>query len=344
MRIYGSIAKAEEQPDGTIKVWGVASSPSTDSQGEVITPEAMKAAIPGYMQFGAVREMHGSVAAGTAISIDVDKAGVTNFCAHIVDPVSVLKVKTGVLKGFSIGGRATAYAPGDRSKITGLELSEISLVDRPANPDSVITVYKADHMQQPDEITKAAEPDQVSALTSVISALTSLIPKLQTIAAVEMQEPAASPAPGANPEAEVIEAADNPATQSAAAPQAAPEDQAKPAEAPAESVAKAGARFSAATKGQLAELHDAIKKCDQHLDGIGYKDTAKAAEVELLKAENAKLKDQIAKAAAPRPHAGVAIDKTADATGKPTAQVVATPDAIAQARAAAEASGAILRY
>lgn len=336
-RFYGSINKAEEQPDGTIRVYGIASTGSLDSQGEVVTPAAMKAAIPGYMRFGAVREMHGSTAAGTAISIDVDEDGVTQFAAHVVDPVSVLKVKTGVLKGFSIGGRATQFAPNNRSIITGLELSEVSLVDRPANPDAVITMYKAD---TPQDIAKA-EQDQVSALTSVISALSALIPKLQAILATEAQEPPEVPAA---PEAAApVEAADAP-PPAAATQEAAPEDQKKPAEAAPEGVAKAGARFSATTKAQLSELHDTVKACDKHLNGLGYKDTAKADEVELLKGEIASLKAQIAKPA-PVPHAGVAIDKAADvAGGKFSPDVVATPEAIAQARAAAEANGAILRY
>jgi hypothetical protein len=42
-----------------------------DSDGEIITPEAMKAALPEYLKFGAVREMHGANAAGTAIEAEV---------------------------------------------------------------------------------------------------------------------------------------------------------------------------------------------------------------------------------------------------------------------------------
>ncbi len=62
-KLYAEIAKMEAQDDGTVKVWGYASSEAVDSDGEVIAAEAMKAAIPDYMKFGAVREMHGSNAA-----------------------------------------------------------------------------------------------------------------------------------------------------------------------------------------------------------------------------------------------------------------------------------------
>ena len=153
-KLYAEIAKMEAQDDGTVKVWGYASSEAVDSDGEIIAAEAMKAAIPDYMKFGAVREMHGSNAAGTAIEINVEDDGRTFFGAHIVDPVAVTKVKTGVYKGFSIGGSVIARDELNKSQITGLKLTEISLVDRPANPDAVFTCYKADKPKDEEEAKK----------------------------------------------------------------------------------------------------------------------------------------------------------------------------------------------
>ena len=152
-KLYAEIAKMEAQDDGTVKVWGYASSEAVDSDGEIIAAEAMKAAIPDYMKFGAVREMHGSNAAGTAIEINVEDDGRTFFGAHIVDPIAVTKVKTGVYKGFSIGGSVTARDELNKSQITGLKLTEISLVDRPANPDAVFTCFKADKPKDEEEAT-----------------------------------------------------------------------------------------------------------------------------------------------------------------------------------------------
>ncbi|MBS5835230.1 MAG: HK97 family phage prohead protease [Neisseria sp.] len=157
-KLYAEIAKMEAQDDGTVKVWGYASSEAVDSDGEVIAAEAMKAAIPDYMKFGAVREMHGSNAAGTAIEINVEDDGRTFFGAHIVDPVAVTKVKTGVYKGFSIGGSVTARDELNKSQITGLKLTEISLVDRPANPDAVFTCYKADKPKDEEAADKDDKP------------------------------------------------------------------------------------------------------------------------------------------------------------------------------------------
>lgn len=162
-KLYAEIAKMEAQDDGTVKVWGYASSEAVDSDGEIIAAEAMKAAIPDYMKFGAVREMHGSNAAGTAIEINVEDDGRTFFGAHIVDPVAVTKVKTGVYKGFSIGGSVTARDELNKSQITGLKLTEISLVDRPANPDAVFTCFKADKPKDEEEADKDDEPSDKSA-------------------------------------------------------------------------------------------------------------------------------------------------------------------------------------
>ena len=162
-KLYAEIAKMEAQDDGTVKVWGYASSEAVDSDGEIIAAEAMKAAIPDYMKFGAVREMHGSNAAGTAIEINVENDGRTFFGAHIVDPVAVTKVKTGVYKGFSIGGSVTARDELNKSQITGLKLTEISLVDRPANPDAVFTCYKADKPKDEEEADKDDKPSDKSA-------------------------------------------------------------------------------------------------------------------------------------------------------------------------------------
>lgn len=156
-KLYAEIAKMEAQDDGTVKVWGYASSEAVDSDGEIIAAEAMKAAIPDYMKFGAVREMHGSNAAGTAIEINVEDDGRTFFGAHIVDPIAVTKVKTGVYKGFSIGGSVTARDELNKSQITGLKLTEISLVDRPANPDAVFTCYKAEKPKDEEEADKAED-------------------------------------------------------------------------------------------------------------------------------------------------------------------------------------------
>jgi len=214
MKFYGAITKTEEMDDGTIKVWGTASSEAIDSDGEIITAEAMKAAIPDYMKFGgtgAVREMHKAAAAGTTFEIEVLDDGTTSIGTHIVDPVAVKKVKTGVYKGFSIGGKVTSRDELKKTTVTGLKLVEISLVDRPANQDAIFSLVKFEEGEEHDikkyageqiydasqalealravfylyskELSETVEnPDQVEALKSVIDNLKAFI-------ASEIKEP-----------------------------------------------------------------------------------------------------------------------------------------------------------
>jgi len=142
--MFATFTKAEEQDDGSIIVSGLCSSETKDSDGEVILASAIKAAIPEYMQWANVREMHSNIAAGKALSIHVNDAGETEFEARIINSETVKKVKEGVLQGFSIGGRKVKYDPTDRHIITGISLSEVSVVDRPANPDCRFQIAKFD--------------------------------------------------------------------------------------------------------------------------------------------------------------------------------------------------------
>jgi hypothetical protein len=144
---FADIAKVDELDDGTLMVHGTASSGVRDDAGEIIVPEAMKAAIPGYMAIGgtgALREMHQPLAAGSVPEAVVGDDGVTRIAAHVVDSEAIKKVRTKTYKGFSVGGKVLARDPKDPTVITGIKLVEISLVDRPCNPEATISMWKAD--------------------------------------------------------------------------------------------------------------------------------------------------------------------------------------------------------
>ena len=143
MRLYGAIQKIEPQDDGTVRVYGIATSEAVDDQGEVVQADAMRTALPEYMRFPALREMHQLSAAGTTLEAEVCEDGTTRIVAHVVDPVAVAKVKNQVYRGFSIGGRVLQRAAGNPKTITSLLLNEISLVDRPANPEAIFDCWKA---------------------------------------------------------------------------------------------------------------------------------------------------------------------------------------------------------
>jgi hypothetical protein len=151
---YGPLQKIEKRDDGTLRVSGIASTESVDSDGEVITSAAMKAALPDFFKHGtgALREMHQSIAAGTVDEAEI-VGNVTRIIATVVDREAVKKVLLGVFKGFSIGGRVRQRDAKNRKLITAISLSEISLVDRPSNPDAVLSIIKL-----ADSERRAAKP------------------------------------------------------------------------------------------------------------------------------------------------------------------------------------------
>jgi hypothetical protein len=156
MRLYGAIQKIEPQDDGTVRVYGIATTEALDEQGEIVRADAIRAAIPDYMRFPALREMHQLSAAGSTLEAEVCENGTTRIVAHVVDPVAVAKVRNQVYRGFSIGGRVTQREAGNPKTITGLVLNEISLVDRPANPEAIFDCWKA--TMPPDAPLAVAEP------------------------------------------------------------------------------------------------------------------------------------------------------------------------------------------
>jgi phage head maturation protease len=139
MKIYFPIAKVDAERR---EVWGYASTEARDEQGETVKREALIAALGDYMKFANIREMHQLSAVGIAKEAAVDDKGLY-IGAKIVDDQAWQKVVEGVYKGYSIGGRVTERDPRDFKTITGLVLNEISLVDRPANPEAVFDYWKA---------------------------------------------------------------------------------------------------------------------------------------------------------------------------------------------------------
>ncbi len=139
MKIYFPIAKVDAERR---EVWGYASTEAQDDQGEIVTREALTAALGDYMKFANIREMHQLSAVGVAQEAIVDDKGLY-IGAKIVDDQAWRKVTEGVYKGYSIGGHVTERDPTDYKTITGLVLNEISLVDRPANPEAVFDYWKA---------------------------------------------------------------------------------------------------------------------------------------------------------------------------------------------------------
>jgi phage head maturation protease len=119
-------------------VSGYASTEKVDMAGEIVSKSAIEAALTDYMSYANVREMHMNKAAGIVERAEVDEKGLY-ITAKVVDDSAWTKVKAGVYKGFSIGGRVLSKVG---NTITKLLLTEISLVDRPCNPEAVFDIVK----------------------------------------------------------------------------------------------------------------------------------------------------------------------------------------------------------
>jgi hypothetical protein len=151
IHFYAPLRKIETNDDGTLRVSGIASTETIDSDGEIISAAAMKAALPDFFRHGtgALREMHQPIAAGTVDAAEVD-GDVTRIVVTVVDTEAIKKVEKGVYRGFSIGGRVKERDAKNRKRITAITLTEISLVDRPANPDAILVIQKlADAKRKP---------------------------------------------------------------------------------------------------------------------------------------------------------------------------------------------------
>src|SRR5271165_2573347 len=136
-------------------VTGVATAETPDRSGEICdyvsskpyfekwSAEALAAS--GGKSLGAVRAMHGRVAAGklTDIAFDDDAKRIV-IAAKIVDDDEWRKVCEGVYTGFSQGGRYVKRWPDPDTSLTRYtaEPQEISLVDLPCLPDATFDVVK----------------------------------------------------------------------------------------------------------------------------------------------------------------------------------------------------------
>lgn len=147
-------------------VSGYASTPSIDSDGEIVSLKAVKDALPGYMQYGNIREMHKISAVGVAKEANIDEKGLY-LTAKIVDDAAWNKCVEGVYKGFSIGGQKLLKSG---NTITKIDMAEISVVDRPANPDCKIDVIKmAKPVENPEAVLVKVKPVRSAEATATLA-------------------------------------------------------------------------------------------------------------------------------------------------------------------------------
>jgi len=143
---FFGIEKSERNADGTMTVYGKATDDSIDIDQQICDGDWLDRAMPHWFKSGGnIREQHSNIAAGVATDYEA-KADGHYISALVVDPVSVKKVETGVLKGFSIGiknPRVTRDKSAMNGRIVDGQIVEVSLVDRPANPNCQLVLAKS---------------------------------------------------------------------------------------------------------------------------------------------------------------------------------------------------------
>ena len=143
---YFSIEKADRNSDGTMTVYGKATDDSLDIDQQICDGDWLKRAMPAWFKSGGnIREQHSQIAAGVAKEYEA-KADGHYIGVLVVDPVSVKKVDAGVLKGFSVGiknPRVVRDSKAANGRIIDGQIVEISLVDRPANPNCQLVLAKS---------------------------------------------------------------------------------------------------------------------------------------------------------------------------------------------------------
>lgn len=165
--VFVPFAKVEYDPtSGHAKVYGSVTDESLDLDGQITDLPWFRTQLPKWAEWSNIREMHGSSAVGVGLATE-DTGNAIFLEAKIVDKEAAIKCNEGVYKGFSYGLKST---PGNPVKITkdpgapngricGGELIEISVVDRPANPNSTFSVVKNAAVSEEETLLGSALSD-----------------------------------------------------------------------------------------------------------------------------------------------------------------------------------------
>lgn len=168
-RKFVRFSKIDDNGDGTVTVHGVMTSEAVDADDEVIDYDASKRAIykrGGFAEWRNLRSMHQNIAAGTVPDIVCnDDVRNVEIAARVIDENEVRKTRAGVYHGFSVAGLGHSYKPDTVdgkpvTRYTDVDFLEVSLVDRPSNPDAVFTMMKVapSPQQSVSKISRASGP------------------------------------------------------------------------------------------------------------------------------------------------------------------------------------------
>ena len=156
----GDIVKTKTE-DGDLIVYGKATGPDIDLDEQICDPAWLKEAMPEWMKFGNVREMHQPIAAGVGLELNAE--GDDWFLkSQVIDDNTARKIEAGALKGYSVGikgAKVIKDAAARGGRIVGGTIVEISYVDRPANPTCSAAIAKAVGAEWSAVETKSDDPN-----------------------------------------------------------------------------------------------------------------------------------------------------------------------------------------
>lgn len=139
------IVKSERDENGDLLVYGKATGPDLDLDAQICDPTWLKSAMPAWMEWGNVREMHAGIASG--VGMELTEVGEDwMLLSKCVDKSTAAKIEAGVLKGYSIGisdAGVVKDAIARNGRINRGAIVEISYVDRPCNPTAKLAIAKA---------------------------------------------------------------------------------------------------------------------------------------------------------------------------------------------------------
>lgn len=143
-------AKSKRDEKGHLIVKGRATDGTLDLDKQICDPAWLDKAMPEWFKIGNIREMHGPKAVGKAIEMSGSGKSGYDVGIKVIDKDAAEKCDEGVFTGLSIGIKgaridtsAGAIAKAANGIITDGTIVEVSLVDRPANPNARLSFAKA---------------------------------------------------------------------------------------------------------------------------------------------------------------------------------------------------------
>ena len=121
---YAEICKVDDEQR---MVYGYASTEALDVQGEIVTKQAMAAALQDYMRFANIREMHQPSAVGVAKSVEMDDKGTFISARTWLNHLDPEALRTAIPRSVrvseapSYGQTVMTYDPGSSGALSYLE-------------------------------------------------------------------------------------------------------------------------------------------------------------------------------------------------------------------------------